>query len=81
MNWKTFLNALIHHLQTFDLLMGCKWFPKIKTWPKTTKKAGRDKERGLWAFSDGILNPIHLQAPAVPGNLGVRHSAPIWGPP
>lgn len=48
---------------TFDLLMGYKWLPKIKTWPKTTKKAGRDKGKGFQAFSDGIQNPVHLQAP------------------
>lgn len=81
MNWKTFSNASIHHLQTFDLLMGCKWLPKIKTWPKTTKKAGRDKEGGLRVFSDGILNPVHLQAPEVLGNLGRTHSAFTRGPP
>ena len=80
MNWKTLSNASIHHLQTFDLFMGCKWLPQIKTWPQTTKKEGREKENGLWAFSDGIPNPVPPQAPMALGTLVVKHSAPMWGP-
>lgn len=45
MKSKTFSNASIHHLQTFDLLMGCKWLPKSKPGQKQrNRKAERRKE-------------------------------------
>lgn len=49
-NWKTFSNASIHHIQTFELLMGCKWLPKSKSGQKQRRRQAETWKEGFGAF-------------------------------